>query len=101
MRNTSAGGRSLLSVTSARISSRNWPSRFLAAVPRSSEKSSRRSSVSNSDSCWVLAYVATRSTVVLPMPRGGVLMMRSMSTSLRGLQSTRKYAMASLISARS
>ena len=47
------------------------------------------------------AKAARRSSVVSPMPRAGVLMMRRRSTSLRGFTSTRRYAIASLISARS
>ena len=47
------------------------------------------------------AYASILRTLVSPMPRVGVLMMRRSETSSRGFAHTRRYAIASLISLRS
>ncbi len=58
-------------------------------------------SASQSEPLAKPAVAAMRSTLASPMPRRGWLMMRRSAMSSVGLSSTLRYAIASLISARS
>ena len=70
--------------------------RAFAGISGSSELSA-----SQSESPCRFAEARRCSTVVSPIPRGGVLITRSRSPSERGLMQSRRYAAMSFTSARS
>ena len=78
----------------------NRRSDLIAAAPRPGTSSGAAAS-SHTVSPVVLACESSRETVVLPIPRRGELTIRVNAPTSCGLTSTVRYAIASLISARS